>query len=66
MKLNITNGRYLVCFKKPETYKGKQLFENDFLPATVEVVGERVFVKWDNGHSAKIDPNHLLLKHIIE
>lgn len=64
MKLIIKNGRYLVCFKKPETFNGKQLFGNDFLPATIEIINKRVFVKWDNGYTAKIEPKYLLFKSI--
>lgn len=55
-------GIYLVCFKKPETYKGKQLFGNDYLPAFVEPLKNRLYIRWFNGFTAKISHEHLLFK----
>lgn len=61
---NDMRGTYLVCFKKPETYQGKQLFGNDFMLAFVEPIKNRLFVKWINGFTAKIDHTYLLFKEI--
>ena len=51
---NLTCGRFLVNFKKEDSYH-----LNDPLPAFIAPHKGRVNVTWDNGHSGIIDIKHL-------
>ena len=51
---NLTCGRFLVNFKKEDSY-----YLNDPLPALIAPHRGRVNVMWDNGHSGIIDIKHL-------
>ena len=52
----LSEGDYLVNFKKPEHY-----FGNDPLPAHIIPCGpkNRIDIKWNNGYSARMDRKHV-------